>query len=103
MKLVIIPIDGAVYINDESYSNIDLSSTNIPSDVHALQWNTVKGWIEFKENDEGIKPSNQLITSLPAWAEACKTKWQEAKEAESKLLETYLLENAIPVVDVTKS
>lgn len=80
MKLVIIPIDGAVYVDGYSYSGLDLSIA--PSDVHALQWNNNKGWIEFVDNDDGTKPQNQLITELPDWANACKVKWDEAKVAE---------------------
>lgn len=80
MKLVIIPIDGAVYVDGYSYSALDLSFC--PTEVHALQWNVSKGWIEFKDNDEGIKPSNQSITELPTWALQAKAKWDEAKAAE---------------------
>jgi hypothetical protein len=75
MKLVIIPIDGAVYVDGFSYSDLDLSFC--PSDVHAVQWNVSKGWIEFKENDEGIKHANQVILELPAWALKAKGKWDE--------------------------
>jgi len=82
MKLVIIPIDGAVYVNNFSYSNLDLSFC--PSDVHALQWNVTKGWIEFKENEEGLKPENEKITQLPSWAFESKVKWDEAKSAEEE-------------------
>ena len=80
MKLVIIPIDGAVYVDGVSYSNLDLSFC--PSEVHALQWNVIKGWVEFKDNDEGIKPQNQAITQLPSWALEAKAKWDEAKAVE---------------------
>ena len=80
MKLVIIPIDGAVYVDGFSYSELDLSFC--PSNVHALQWNVTKGWVEFKDNDEGIKIQNEIITELPAWALQAKDKWDEAKAAE---------------------
>lgn len=80
MKLVIIPIDGAVYVDGYSYSNLDLSIA--PSNVHALQWNNNKGWIEFSDNDDGTKPQNQPITELPEWANTCKAKWDDAKSAE---------------------
>jgi hypothetical protein len=84
MKLVIIPVDGAVYVDGLSYSNLDLSIA--PSNVHALQWNNNKGWIEFVDNDDGTKPQNQAITELPEWANICKTKWEEAKSAEEAAL-----------------
>jgi hypothetical protein len=80
MNLTIIPIDGAVYVDGYSYSQLDLSF--VPNDVHALQWENDKGWIEFSDNDDGTKPQNQAIPELPAWANACKVKWDEAKAAE---------------------
>ena len=48
MKLTIIKNDGAVYKEGQSYSNLSLPT--IPSDVHALQWNNDKGYIEFLDN-----------------------------------------------------
>lgn len=89
MKLVIIPIDSAVYVDGSSYSNIDLSSCNIPENIHALQWNGVKGWLEFLEDENFNKPDNQLITELPEWANKCKVKWDELKQIE----ESFLLKN----------
>jgi len=82
MKLTIIPIDGAVYKDGVCYSGLDLSSA--PADVHALQFNDTanKGWIEFKDDDFGNKPSNQPITTLPSWVNDCLIKWDEAKAAE---------------------
>ena len=82
MKLTIIPIDGAVYKDNICHSNLDLS--NVPSNVHALQFNnaTSKGWIEFVDGDDGTKPQNEAINSLPAWATNAMTKWDEAKVAE---------------------
>jgi len=80
MKLVIIPVDNTVYVDGVSYLNLNLFFC--PSDVHALQWNVSKGWIEFKENAEGIKPQNQSITELPSWALQAKTEWLKAKERE---------------------
>ena len=80
MNLVIIPIDGAVYVDGYCFSNLDLSVA--PANVHALQWKNDKGWIEFKDLDNSTKPQNQSITELPSWANACKVKWDEAKAAE---------------------
>lgn len=85
MNLTIIPIDGAVYVDGYSFSGLDLSEA--PADVHALQWKTDKGWVEFKDNDDGTKPQNQPITELPAWANSCKAKWDEAKAAEDVVKE----------------
>ena len=80
MNLVIIPSDSAVYVDGYSFSSLDL--VTVPADVHALQWKTNKGWIEFIDNADGTKPQNQAITELPAWATACKAKWDEAKVAQ---------------------
>lgn len=73
MKLTIIPTDGSVGENGVFYNGLDLSSCNIPADVHALQWQDTAGWIEY---DTTI--SNETITELPAWANCCMTKWTEA-------------------------
>ena len=79
MNLAIIPIDGAVYVDGFSYSGLQITA---PEGVHALQWKTTKGWIEFIDSDEGAKPQNEVITELPVWALTAVTKWQEAKDAE---------------------
>jgi hypothetical protein len=84
MKITIIPSDGAVYKDNICYSDLGLS--DVPSNVHALQFNnaTSKGWIEFVDGDDGTKPQNEAITSLPTWATTAMTKWDEAKVAEGK-------------------
>jgi hypothetical protein len=81
MKLTIIPVDGTVTKDGNVYLKLDLSSCGIPVDVHALQWEEHepnKGHIEFKSPTA----QNQDITELPSWANACLTKWNEAKAAE---------------------
>ena len=85
MKLAIIPADNAVYVDGYSYSGLNLSTSNIPSNVHALQWKNTIGWIEFLDNDDGTKPQNQSITELPEWANACFVKWNEAKTLAEEL------------------
>ena len=75
-RVTIIPVDGAVYKGDRSYSELDLSSCGIPADVHALQWDGSAGWIEFTDTRE-----NEEITALPDWANACVAKWDEADAA----------------------
>lgn len=61
MKLTIINDDKAVYVDGVSRSGLDL--TSIPINVHALQWNIDKGWIEFNDGQ-----NNEEITALPTWA-----------------------------------
>lgn len=73
MKLTIIPGDGSVGEDGVFYNDLDLASCAIPTNVHALQWDGAVGWIEFKD-----PVPNEEITSLPAWANCCMTKWTEA-------------------------
>jgi hypothetical protein len=80
MKITIIPSDGAVYKDNASYTRLNL--TDIPSNIHALQWKDTAGWIEFTDNPDGTKPQNELITSLPSWAITACTKWDETKIAK---------------------
>lgn len=72
MKLTIIPGDRSVGEDGKFYNELDLTSCAIPADVHALQWDGVAGWIEFKD-----PVPNEEITSLPAWANCCMAKWDE--------------------------
>jgi hypothetical protein len=73
MKLTIIPTDGSIGEDGKFYLNLNLSSCNIPTNIHALQWDGSAGWIEFNE-----PIPNEEITSLPAWANCCMTKWDQA-------------------------
>lgn len=78
MRLTIIPIDGAVIKDNQSYINIDLSSCGIPSNIHALQWFDTKGWIEFENPVDPFAPkqANEIIDALPDWALACVSAWE---------------------------
>lgn len=71
MKLTIIPSDGAVYENGVCYS--DLTWAGTPSNVHALQWDTDSGWLEFNDGSP-----NEPITVLPMWAANAEIAWTEA-------------------------
>lgn len=77
MQLTIIPGDGFVGKNNmsESCLGVDLTSCNIPADIHALQWNDVSGYIEFNT----LIP-NEEITVLPVWASCCITKCDEVNQ-----------------------
>jgi hypothetical protein len=79
MRITVIPSDGAVYKDGVSYSGLTLS--NVPSDVHALQWDTDKGWIEFVNESEFRRPPNEPITELPAWVNTALAAWDEADTA----------------------
>lgn len=73
MRLTIIPSDNAVYVDGISKLPLDLSSCNIPSGIHALQWYENRGWIEFSDDGDPFTPlqPNEDIYSLPDWASAC--------------------------------
>ena len=73
MQLTIIPVDSAVGKDGKFYLGLDLSSCNIPSDVHALQWDNTSGWIEY----QSAEVANEPITQLPNWANCCVAKWDE--------------------------
>jgi len=73
MKLTIIPADGSVGEDGKFFLDLDLNSCNIPANVHALQWDDVAGWVEFNE-----PIPNEEITILPAWANCCMAKWDQA-------------------------
>jgi hypothetical protein len=76
-RVTIIVDDGAVYLDEYVYLDLDLSGCDIPEDVHALQWIDNAGQIEFRSN----WVSNQKITELPEWAINCVNKWEEAYQA----------------------
>ena len=82
MKLTIVPDDSMVYIDNEPVGKVNLSF--MPENVHAFQWKTNIGWVEYRENDDGTKPANQVVTELPDWANLAVTAWGTAKaEAEA--------------------
>jgi hypothetical protein len=77
MRLTIIRADGAVYKDGFSYAGLDLS--DVPANVHALQWYETEGEVEFSGRP---KPQNEVISELPEWATTAITKWDEAKTAQ---------------------
>lgn len=79
MKLTIIREDGCVYKDGIPFHGLDLSSA--PHNVHALQWDTSSGWIEFVNESEFRKPPNERIEKLPSWAGEALSKWQAAFDA----------------------
>ena len=71
-NLTIIVDDNAVYLDGMVLSNLDLAPANIPTNIHALQWKTNVGWIEFIDNPDGSKSkNNEPINALPDWANSC--------------------------------
>ena len=92
MKLSIIPIDNAVYI-DGVLHFIDVK--NPPEDIHALQWNNGdtlepgddKGEIEYRFDGIGESNPNKFITKLPAWTKKYVTAWEKADKQHKEFLE----------------
>ena len=70
-NLTIIVDDNAVYLDGAVLSGLPLSSVGIPTNVHALQWKTNIGWIEFRPNADFTHDPNQIINALPDWANTC--------------------------------
>lgn len=73
MKLSIIPEDRAIVkdgtgINFSNNLN-DYITNSIPSDVHALQWSSSAGEVEYIEHGR----ANEFISVLPNWANECVT------------------------------
>ena len=91
MNLTIIPSDGSVYIDGESIGNMNLSF--IPEGIHALQWKNSHGWIEYSEDESGIKKPNEKITQLPDWVDQALKVWDTAK----KEIEQEFLASQVPV------
>jgi hypothetical protein len=90
MKLTIIPIEGKVKLNGVVFVDIDLTSCNIPEHVRVLQWQDNSGWIE----NTSVLIDNEVITSLPDWANACISAHEQQIEVEKqKELEKYLGSN----------
>jgi hypothetical protein len=82
MRLTIVPSDKKIGVDSVFFSGLDLSSCAIPANIHALQWYETEGEVEFIDNPDRTKPQNELISELPAWANACVTKWNETKAAQ---------------------
>lgn len=74
MRLTIIPVDGAVYVDNYSFSRLQLEE--IPPNVHALQWVDTTGHIEFTDGTP-----NEAIEVLPDWANRAVALWTETKAA----------------------
>jgi hypothetical protein len=95
MKLSIIPSDKAVYKDGLCYLDLDLSSVNIPVDIHALQWDNNAGHIEYKNN---VKLA-EAIDTLPSWANEAYKIWVNA-DTKAKAAAA-LLEQENPVIPAT--
>jgi hypothetical protein len=65
-RLTIVVDDGAVYIGKQGYSDMDLTPCNIPSDIHAVQWENNKGVMEYRDFRQ-----NEEIFEITDWMQSC--------------------------------
>jgi hypothetical protein len=66
MNLTIIAEDKAVYLDGGVLTELDFSNSEMPNNVHSLQWKSNVGWIQF------VDGSNiEIINFLPNWANSC--------------------------------
>jgi hypothetical protein len=86
MRITIVGVDNAVGVDGNFRHDLDLSQCGLPVNFWAFQWNQKgnnTGEIEY--NSSTIQ--NDLVTEIPAWANACIAVWQvaeaEAAEAEA--------------------
>lgn len=84
MRLTIIPSDSQVGVNNNFIAGLDLSTCNIPANIHALQWYEFEGELEFVDNKDRTKPQNEVITKLPDWVDSCVIVYNNAKFAEEE-------------------
>lgn len=68
MRLSIIPSDGTICEDGVCYTHLSWEST--PANIHALQWDTDAGWLEFNDGTP-----NEVITLLPEWAFNAQAAW----------------------------
>lgn len=61
MRLTIIKSDNEIYV-DGFCVKVDCQS--LDADVHAVQWNGERGWVEFVGDGFSPKPVNQDIDSV---------------------------------------
>lgn len=97
MRLTIIPIDKAVYLNGKCYHDIDLSWIPDIEDkkVHAIQWEEEdgvgEGEIEFVGPYQNLKITTLGIEGFCSFQKAI-DQWNEKQEEEEALYQEYLAE-----------
>lgn len=85
MRLTIVADDGAVGVDGEFFSGLDLSALD-PA-IHAVQWYGEFGEVEFKtvfQNGKPHHPENQYITDVSPYQFAVDA-WEAAKSAQDQL------------------
>jgi hypothetical protein len=82
MRVTITPEDGFVSVDKVGFMGLLWEGT--PDDVHALQWDSGQGWIEY---ENACKP-NEPITALPYWANNAVAAWNTKNNEPPVLLPT---------------
>lgn len=77
MKLSIVVDDGTVVIDGYGFSNLLL--LGIPTDVHAVQWQETRGWIEH--NDGKLNKEITSFSDLPPWVNLAIDAWQTLNDS----------------------
>lgn len=72
--------DNAVYLDQNVYQGLDLSSCGVPSDIRALDW--INGEGELHHYDSAVP--HEKITTLPDWAIKCIQEWEKQHILETK-------------------
>jgi hypothetical protein len=95
MKLTIVPEDGVVTLDGESYANLNLSF--LDPTIHAVQWYGTHGEVEHKDPVTGKMTANREIQNIDEFQQAI-TVWQAAKDMEESSLEAEKLVGNAPNV-----
>ena len=77
MRVSIIKEDGTVVKDGVAYTDLDLSA--LPSEFHALQWDTDSGNLETKDSNN--TPINAPVSDLSPY-QFCLDAWHAAYDAE---------------------
>lgn len=79
MILTIVVKEGLVCKNGICYSSLNMQGA--PLGVHAVQWDTSTGWVEFEANSDGTHNPNSNLSELPSWVNDCLSEWDTADVA----------------------
>lgn len=77
-KISIISEDKILAQDGVGYVLPDFSQ--VPTNIHALQWDETKGEIEFYLDENDLKLPNEKITEIPLWVNALILQWEVAKK-----------------------
>ncbi len=79
-RVTIIPVDGFCSVEGVGYTGIDM--TNVPADVHAIQWYGTHGEVEIKDPVTGKLVRNEFIADLSEYQSVLASYWTTRTAAE---------------------